>query len=206
MKVDENKNVLGTETKEEASHFYMKCSENKTRSADFHIMFNDNTFSQPVPYYLSTKCNIFGCCKGPLSVAKHLEQAQLFCIHSDDRCLCACITLENWNSLIEAPMSIFCSHHSCIINGYIAIKKMDRSTYYNTSVVVGRRNSEEYGVLFQLEYIDRSSDAPNVQSPPSDAPNVQLISVNQSSTLTNVVGSTGSGMSDQQPCLSEHVN
>ena len=31
-------------------------------------------------------------------------------------------------------------------------------------------------------------------------------SVHQCGTLANVVSSTGSGMSDQQPCLSEHVN
>ena len=33
-----------------------------------------------------------------------------------------------------------------------------------------------------------------------------VFSVNQSATLANVVSSTGSRMSDQQPCLSEHVN
>ena len=31
-------------------------------------------------------------------------------------------------------------------------------------------------------------------------------SVHQCGTPANVVSSTGSGMSDQQPCLSEHVN
>ncbi len=148
LKVDEHKNVLGTETKEEASHFYMKCSENKTRSADFHIVHYDNK-----PYYLSTNCNIFGCCKGPLNVTKNLEQAQFFCIHSEDRCLCPCNRLDNWNSLIEVPMCIFCSHHNfCMINGYISIKKIDSPTSYNTSVVVGRRK-DECGALFQLENI-----------------------------------------------------
>ncbi len=33
-----------------------------------------------------------------------------------------------------------------------------------------------------------------------------LFSVNQRGTLANFVSSTGSGMSDQQPCLSEHGN
>ncbi len=146
--MDEHKNVLGTETKEEASHFYMKCSENKTRSADFHIVHYDNK-----PYYLSTNCNIFGCCKGPLNVTKNLEQAQFFCIYSEDRCLCPCNRLDNWSSLIEVPMRIFCSHHNfCMINGYISIKKIDSPTSYNTSVVVGRQK-DECGALFQLENI-----------------------------------------------------
>ena len=33
-----------------------------------------------------------------------------------------------------------------------------------------------------------------------------VVSVDQCGTLANVVSSTGSRMSDQQPCLSEHVN
>ena len=177
--VDEDHQVIGTESLEEASPFYIIPTGDVYHPSDFLIAYYGKEdlesdlkrvttiYDQlaelcekapPLPFYLTSNSNIFGSSDDPLKLhSTVLVQEARFSLHSRVQssftfmmCLSTPVSVSSW---IEGEkFYINCSHRSFKIDGYIAMKKETDSTYKTVTVPTMKdpRKSTDSGMLFRL--------------------------------------------------------
>ena len=197
--VDEDHQVIGTESLEEASLFYIIPTEDAYHPSDFliayygkhisdrkRVMNVNDPFSKlrhapPLPFYLTSNSSVFGSCSGPLHLRSTvLVQEARFSLHSRVQlsfacmmCLSTPVSLSSW---IEGEkFYINCSQRSFKVDGYIAMKRQESDPKYKTITVPTMKdpsNSKNIGMLFRLhppEYRVFISEVPSTTEPESDS-------------------------------------
>ena len=166
-----------------------------------------------LPLYLSVKNNLFGSCDGPLTLKTTVEIKQArFCLHSRvqasfSMCRSTPVCWKTW--LEEEQFYINCSHRSCKVNGYIAMKEVTNKgageQTYKTFTMPRMKDpgdSKGVGMLFQLHVLEKGQRKDTVEETQAmtsedstpEAPNSMTVveisdgnvpSENRSSSLSN---------------------
>ena len=127
-----------------------------------------------LPLYLSVKNNLFGSCDGPLTLKTTVEIKQArFCLHSRvqasfSMCRSTLVSWKTW--LEEEQFYINCSHRSCRVNGYIAMKEVTNKEAgeqtYKTFTLPRMKDpgdSKGVGMLFQLHVLEKGQRKDTVE-------------------------------------------